>query len=70
MSQLISAVTVVSLLVTAVYAVGSYLLAQILGKKVSQLEKWILTWLIFDVLIHFTLVRLSKYDRKYHKQIR
>ncbi|XP_064638634.1 emopamil-binding protein-like [Lineus longissimus] len=41
--------------VTAVYAVGSFILACYLGRKLAKVEKWVLSWLIFDAFIHFTL---------------
>jgi hypothetical protein len=52
----IDMVGIISMFVTVIYAVGSYILACYLGRKLAKVEKWVLTWLIFDALIHFTLV--------------
>ena len=55
--ELVSMVTVVSLLVTALYAVAGVVLVMLFAKKFPLEEKLILMWLVFDVLIHLTLVR-------------
>lgn len=55
MAELLTLTTVVSLAVTAVYAVGSIVGGFQLGRKLPSVEKWILAWLLFDALIHFTL---------------
>ena len=56
MAQLFTVTTLVSLSITAVYAVGSLAAGFRLGRKCPRVEKWILSWLVFDALIHFTLV--------------
>ncbi|XP_046380856.1 emopamil-binding protein-like [Haliotis rufescens] len=58
MAAIISAVTVISLIVTALYAVISVATAYILCKRKnisSAIEKWVVSWLVFDAIIHFTL---------------
>ncbi|XP_076454056.1 emopamil-binding protein-like [Babylonia areolata] len=55
MVELLTLTTVVSLAVTAVYAIGSIVGGFRLGRKLPNVEKWILAWLLFDALIHFTL---------------
>ena len=55
--ELVSMVTVVSLLVTALYAVAGVALVFLFAKNFPTEEKVILVWLVFDVLIHLTLVR-------------
>ena len=49
-------VSIVSLAVTAVYAVGAFIFAYTVGKSQSRIDKLIIAWLVFDALIHFTLV--------------
>ena len=56
MAELLTFTTVVSLAVTAVYAVASVAAGFHLGKNFPPVEKWIIAWLVFDALIHFTLV--------------
>nr|XP_022337874.1 emopamil-binding protein-like [Crassostrea virginica] len=48
-------VSIVSLAVTAVYAVGAFIFAYTVGKSQSRIDKLIIAWLVFDTLIHFTL---------------
>ncbi|XP_067669695.1 emopamil-binding protein-like [Haliotis asinina] len=58
MAAIISAVTVISLLVTALYAVISVVTAYSLCKRKSissAIEKWVVSWLVFDAIVHFTL---------------
>lgn len=50
--ELVSMVTVVSLLVTALFAVAGILFVQLFAKTFPTEEKLILFWLVFDVLIH------------------
>ncbi|KAK7090885.1 emopamil-binding protein-like [Littorina saxatilis] len=52
---LLTLTTFVSLAVTAVYAIASVAAGSRLGKRLPPVEKWILAWLVFDALIHFTL---------------
>ncbi|KAK3603694.1 hypothetical protein CHS0354_023300 [Potamilus streckersoni] len=53
--QLISMVTVVSLLVTVVYAGAGFLFAWCFRRRLSPVDQLITIWLVFDVLVHFTL---------------
>lgn len=57
MADLVNNVMIVSLVATAVYAFGSSLIAHLVAKKLPVVEKWVVAWLGFDALIHFTLVR-------------
>lgn len=50
---LVSMVTVVSLLATAVCLVAGFVFVFLFAKKFPLEEKVILIWLVFDVLIHF-----------------
>ncbi|XP_060563369.1 emopamil-binding protein-like [Ruditapes philippinarum] len=52
---LLSAESTISLLLTAVYAVTGWLFATVFRGKVSQIDYWVLIWLVYDVLIHITL---------------
>lgn len=54
---LLSTVSVVSLLATAAYALIGWILAVLYKDKVSKTDFWVLIWLVYDVLIHLTLVR-------------
>ena len=58
MAELLTFTTLVSLAVTAVYAIASVAAGFHLGKKLPPVEKWIRAWLVFDALIHFTLVMI------------
>ncbi|KAK3087191.1 hypothetical protein FSP39_002886 [Pinctada imbricata] len=53
--MIISTVTIVSLGVTVVYLLIALIGGISMGKRLRPSEKWVLTWLVFDVLIHFTL---------------
>ncbi|XP_059169066.1 emopamil-binding protein-like [Physella acuta] len=56
MSFVVDAVMVVSLLVTALFAGGALLAGHfLLGKNQPKVERWVLSWLVFDALIHFLL---------------
>ncbi|XP_041378469.1 emopamil-binding protein-like [Gigantopelta aegis] len=55
MDGLISTVTVVSLLITFVYAASSIIVAFSLKKNLPNIEKWVVAWLLFDALVHFTM---------------
>lgn len=55
MAELFNTTTIVSLGVTAVYAIGSVAAGRYLARKLPSVEKWILAWLVFDALVHFTL---------------
>lgn len=56
---LLSTVSVVSLLATAAYALIGWLFAVLYKDKVSKTDFWVLIWLVYDVLIHLTLVRID-----------
>ncbi|XP_070539028.1 emopamil-binding protein-like [Ptychodera flava] len=53
--QLVDTVTVVSLIAAFSQMLIAYIAAQIVGKKLPNVEKWVLVWLIYDVIVHFTL---------------
>ncbi|KAK6194898.1 hypothetical protein SNE40_000433 [Patella caerulea] len=55
MADLINPVTVVSLATTAVFAVFSIICGFRLKRTLPQIEKWVLSWLVFDALTHLTL---------------
>ena len=58
----LNVVSVCSLSATAVYAASSVALAWWLGKKHTVNEKWIIAWLIYDAIVHFTLVSVLSFD--------
>lgn len=60
MEPLLNTVSLVSMAVTGVMAVGSWLAAVYLHRryKTSILDKWVLFWLWWDALIHFFIVML------------
>lgn len=49
-------VSVASLSVTFLEALVAIVFAFVVCRKLPSLEKWIITWLVYDVLTHFTLV--------------
>lgn len=55
MEDLISTTTIVSLAITAVYAIVSIGAGRYLGRKLPPVEKWIIAWLVFDAAVHFSL---------------
>lgn len=53
---LFTKVTVYSLLAcVAQFAVG-FVFAQKWGNKCSAVDRWVLVWLFYDAIVHFTLV--------------
>ncbi|XP_045199878.2 emopamil-binding protein-like isoform X2 [Mercenaria mercenaria] len=50
-----STVSVVSLLLTAVYMLIGWVFATLNRGRVSRDDYWVLVWLVYDVLIHITL---------------
>ena len=56
--ELLNPVSLVSMGITAVMAVVSYILAQYFGKKTTNIDKWVIFWLIWDAMIHFAVVSL------------
>jgi hypothetical protein len=56
MADLFTFTSVVSLAATGLYAVVGVAAGFRFGKKLPSVEKWIIAWLVFDALIHFTLV--------------
>ncbi|XP_072259660.1 emopamil-binding protein-like [Pyxicephalus adspersus] len=52
---LLSSVTVLSLVACAAQLGVGYVLAQWLGKKSSSIDRWVLVWLFYDAIVHFTL---------------
>jgi len=55
-AELLNTVSIVSLACTAVALVLSYLVALLIGRKVSWIDRLVLWWIIWDGLIHLTLV--------------
>lgn len=51
----LTSVTLWSLLACAAQLALGYLLAQRLGKNCSSTDKWVLVWLFYDAIVHFTL---------------
>ena len=56
--ELVSMVTVVSLLTTALFAIVGVAFVYLFAKNFPTEEKIILMWLVFDVLIHLFVVRI------------
>ncbi|XP_066449691.1 emopamil-binding protein-like [Eleutherodactylus coqui] len=54
-APLVSAVTVYSLVACAAQLALGYVLAQRLGKRCSGTDRWVLVWLFYDAIVHFTL---------------
>ena len=54
--ELLNTVSIVSLAFTAVTLVLSYLVAVLIGRKVSWIDRLVLWWIVWDGLIHLTLV--------------
>lgn len=50
----VNTVTIVSLSITVVYLFLSISVGFFLGKQKSRIEKYIISWLVYDGLIHFT----------------
>uniref|UniRef100_A0A0B6ZSD3 EXPERA domain-containing protein n=1 Tax=Arion vulgaris TaxID=1028688 RepID=A0A0B6ZSD3_9EUPU len=56
MAFVLDTVAIVSLLANAIIAAVALVFGHIiLGKKQSKVERWVLSWLVFDALIHFLL---------------
>jgi len=58
-AELLNTVSIVSLAYTAVTLVLSYLVALVIGRKVSWVDRLVLWWIVWDGLMHLTLVRDS-----------
>lgn len=58
---LINAVSLASMGVTGLMAITSYVGAVILYKKfsTSNIDKWVMFWLIWDLLVHFLIVSIT-----------
>jgi len=54
--ELLSTVSILSLAYIVVTLVVSYLVALLLGRKVSWVDRLVLWWIVWDGLIHLTLV--------------
>ncbi|XP_018415639.1 PREDICTED: emopamil-binding protein-like [Nanorana parkeri] len=52
---LLSSVTVYSLAACAAQLGLGYVLAQRLGKRCHATDRWVLVWLFYDAIVHFTL---------------
>ena len=55
-AELLNTVSIVSLAYNAVTLVLSYLVALLIGRKVSWVDRLVLWWIVWDGLIHLTLV--------------
>lgn len=53
--QLFTPVTVYSLLACGVQFAVGYVLAQCWGRKCSAADRWVMVWLFYDAIVHFTL---------------
>ena len=49
-------VTIGCLSVAAIQGLVAFFLGHVLGRKLPSVEKWIIVWLLYDALVHFTLV--------------
>ncbi|XP_069828221.1 emopamil-binding protein-like [Dendropsophus ebraccatus] len=54
-APLVSAVTVYSLAACAAQLALGYVLAQRLGRRCPPADRWLLVWLFYDAIVHFTL---------------
>lgn len=48
---------IASLSFTFLQCFGAIILAFLVGRKFPSLEKWIIAWLFYDAMTHFSLVR-------------
>lgn len=48
---------IASLSFTFLQCFGAIILAFLVGRKLPSLEKWIIAWLFYDAMTHFSLVR-------------
>ena len=55
-AELLNTVSIASLSYLGFIVIVSYLVALLIGRKVSLVDRLVLWWLIFDGLIHLTLV--------------
>jgi len=55
--EMLNTVTIVSLAYMAVTIGIGYLVALLTGRKVSLIDRLVLWWIVFDGLIHLTMVR-------------
>lgn len=55
-------VSIASLSFTFLEALVAIVFAFVVCRKLPSVEKWIITWLVYDVLTHFTLVGWYIYD--------
>ena len=65
-AELLNTVSVVSLAYLAATLVLSYLVALLIGRKVSLIDRLVLWWIIWDGLIHLTLVCGNLLRHVYH----
>ena len=54
--ELLNTASIVSLAYFAVTVVVSYLLALLIGRKVALIDRLVLWWIVWDGLVHLTLV--------------
>jgi len=54
--ELLNTVSIVSFAYLAVTLIVSYLLAVLIGRKVSLVDRLVLWWIVWDAVVHLTLV--------------
>jgi len=54
--ELLNTVSIASLAYLAVTLIVSYLLALLIGRKVALIDRLVLWWIIWDGIVHLTLV--------------
>ena len=54
--DLLNTVSIASLAYLALTLIVSYLLALLIGRKVSLIDRLVLSWIVWDGIVHLTLV--------------
>nr|XP_002733492.1 PREDICTED: emopamil-binding protein-like [Saccoglossus kowalevskii] len=52
---ILDTVGIVSLIAAFLQMFVAYIVAQVVGKKLLTVEKWVIVWFIYDAIVHFTL---------------
>ena len=65
-AELLNTVSIVSLAYTAVTLVLSYLVALLIGRRVSWIDRLVLWWIVWDGLMHLVVVCDNLLRRVYH----
>jgi len=55
-AELLNTLSIVSFSYLGVTAVLCYLVALLIGRKVSWIDRLVLWWILWDILIHLTVV--------------